>query len=248
MNKKLKFGIVIFILGFLGVLSIFFSEGMVALVPEEVKQKFTSAQLNMLLMVNPIILLIISTAVGVVLYDKVKLGTAFVSDWVGLSSNFAKKSNFLYTGILLGSCTGVVLFFLSYFLMPYMPASFLEQSTKFEPSLITKLGYGGITEEILIRFGMMTFLVWLLYKITGKLTPMIYGVGILLSSLLFAAGHLPVLFALSNEFNGLLFMYVILGNTIGGLVYGYLYWKHGLEASILAHMFTHVLMVGLGFF
>jgi hypothetical protein len=31
-------------------------------------------------------------------------------------------------------------------------------------------------------------------------------------------------------------------NGIAGIAYGYLYWKRGLEAAMLAHMSTHLIM------
>jgi membrane protease YdiL (CAAX protease family) len=37
--------------------------------------------------------------------------------------------------------------------------------------------------------------------------------------------------------------YVIIGNSVGGLVFGWLYWKKGLESAFIAHIFAHVAMV-----
>jgi len=40
-----------------------------------------------------------------------------------------------------------------------------------------------------------------------------------------------------------LILYVIGGNFIFGSIAGYLYWKKGLEAAMIAHMLAHVVML-----
>ena len=39
--------------------------------------------------------------------------------------------------------------------------------------------------------------------------------------------------------------YVVLGNSAFGVVAGWLYWRHGLEAAVLAHAGTHLGVVAL---
>lgn len=119
--------------------------------------------------------------------------------------------------------------------------------------LVSSVVYGGIVEEILLRLFVMTFIVWIMRKIIGA-----YGIDILpawvfwwaiaLSSLLFAAGHLPVTFALLCPVGGdctPLIIRAMLLNGIGGIGFGYIYWRHGLTSAMLSHMVTHVVMQGL---
>lgn len=40
--------------------------------------------------------------------------------------------------------------------------------------------------------------------------------------------------------------YVVLGNAAFGLVAGWLYWRYGLEAAVLAHAGAHVGVVAMG--
>jgi len=37
--------------------------------------------------------------------------------------------------------------------------------------------------------------------------------------------------------------YIVVANGLFGLIAGYLYWKRGLEAAIIAHMLTHVVLI-----
>lgn len=98
-----------------------------------------------------------------------------------------------------------------------------------------------------MRWGLMTFFVWICYRITQKKGSQIKGYnylfGILLAALLFAAGHLPVASMLSFGVTNLLLLYIIVGNSLFGIIAGYLYWKQGLEAAIIAHMTAHIVMM-----
>jgi membrane protease YdiL (CAAX protease family) len=106
--------------------------------------------------------------------------------------------------------------------------------------------YGGITEEILMRWGVMTLTVWLLSKVitgkTGQIQPACFILGIVLSSLLFAAGHLPLVSILTDNITAPLLAYILIANSLFGLVAGYLYWKQGLEAAVIAHIVAHLVM------
>jgi len=111
--------------------------------------------------------------------------------------------------------------------------------------LVRNVLYGGIIEEVLMRLGVMTLIVWVLWKLCGALVPWMYIVAIALSALLFAAGHLPITFQILCQPDidcTVLVVRVLLLNGIGGVGFGYLYWRHGLSAAMLSHMLTHVLM------
>jgi hypothetical protein len=41
----------------------------------------------------------------------------------------------------------------------------------------------------------------------------------------------------------LLLTYVLIGNSIAGLFFSWLYWKKGLEAAFIGHIFAHVAMI-----
>ncbi len=117
----------------------------------------------------------------------------------------------------------------------------MQEKVQFTP--IARFLYGGITEEILVRFGFMTLLVWLAFKITKNLNDLTYWVGIVLASLLFAIGHFPTVFSVVANPSASFLTYIMVGNSIAGLFFGWLYWRKGLEAAIIAHIMTHVVMM-----
>lgn len=111
--------------------------------------------------------------------------------------------------------------------------------------LIAKLLYGGITEEILLRWGVMSFLLWLLWWIFQKKTSIpktsIVIVAIFLSSILFALGHIPAATLIAGESLTISSLaYVLIFNSLFGIVAGLLFWRYGLEAAIIAHFGAHL--------
>jgi hypothetical protein len=107
--------------------------------------------------------------------------------------------------------------------------------------LLASIG-AGIREEIWLRLGFMTLLVWLganlvrLFTTTGsEVSPTIVWVGNLLAALCFAAIHLPQAMALLGRLTAPLLAFIFVGNGVPGLVFGWLYWRRGLYAAMLTH-------------
>jgi membrane protease YdiL (CAAX protease family) len=63
---------------------------------------------------------------------------------------------------------------------------------------------------------------------------------IVVSALVFAAGHLPAASILVGSLTAPIVAYVLMANTLFGIAFGWLYWRYGLEAAIVAHALTHV--------
>jgi membrane protease YdiL (CAAX protease family) len=118
----------------------------------------------------------------------------------------------------------------------------------FQPPLVTRVLYGGLAEEIITRWGLMTFFVWLISRVArqqGGASARVYWVGAALAAFLFALGHLPLLFALLEVPPTTLTVTVVGLNTIIGLGFGWLFARHGLEAAMLSHALTHLIAAGL---
>lgn len=109
-------------------------------------------------------------------------------------------------------------------------------------SLVSGITYGGLTEEVLMRWGMMGIVLWGLAAVvgeTGDPGPAIATVAILISALLFAAGHLPA--ALVGETRtGRFIVRIIALNTLAGLLFGWLFWQWNLETAMAAHVGFHI--------
>ncbi len=157
-------------------------------------------------------------------------------------------------GIVGGLAGGVAIVLIAAVSKPFLSPEVVQrigEFGKFLP-LPTRLLYGGITEELLLRWGLMTLLVWAAWRLfqkgQGRPKPAFFVGAILISSLVFGIGHLPVAFMLFPETTLALTLFVIVGNSAFGLIAGYLYWKKGLESAMLAHALTHILLFTASYF
>jgi membrane protease YdiL (CAAX protease family) len=111
--------------------------------------------------------------------------------------------------------------------------------------LVVRVLYGGITEEVLVRWGLLTIIAWAGWRIAGRPSehpsvPIMWA-AIAISALLFGLSHLPAALAVVRDLSASVAVYVTLGNAGFGMVAGYLFWRHGLEAAIMAHGLAHLL-------
>ena len=243
-KSKVILGIILFVLGLIGILSILTME---IPLPEEVelllKEKFSTLQIKFLLLINPIIMLIVAVILGTILHDKVNLRVPIIENAINKENTDLNLYELIKNGIIGGIIAGILLVSISYILYPFLPEEFLVLGEKFKPSLAGRFLYGGFSEEIIMRFGLMTLIVWLFAKIVKKKTQVIYWLGIFIAAILFAVGHFPIAFQAVGNPSPTLLTYILLGNSIGGIVFGWLYWKKGLESAFIAHIITHVILV-----
>lgn len=113
---------------------------------------------------------------------------------------------------------------------------------------ITRLAYGGIGEELIARWGVLTglmvFALWL-----GAKPAIGFWLANLGAAAVFAAGHFGLLFMMLPNPPAWLIGAVIAGNMIPALGFGWLYRERGLEAAMLAHAGAHLtalLAAGIG--
>ena len=106
--------------------------------------------------------------------------------------------------------------------------------------------YGGIGEEILLRLFMMTFIVWIFSKMKKSKDKIIKNnfimwSSIIIASLLFGLGHLPAT-AMLTDLTPIVIFRALLLNGIAGVVFGWLYWKKGLESSMISHFSADIIL------
>ncbi len=243
-TNKIKLGLILLCIGLIGIASILTIDLPISPEVEAIlKDQFTAQQIKLLTLINPTIILIIAVILGTLLYQKVDLKVPIIEKIVGIKNDNINVIGILKYGVLGGLLSGVLLSFIGMIFNPILPAEFLELGEALKPTLAARFLYGGFTEEILLRFGLMTLVVWLASKIFKGTTPIVFWIGIIIASVIFALGHLPIAYqAVENPSRGLL-TYILIGNTIGGLIFGWLYWKKGLESAFLAHIGAHIIML-----
>ena len=126
----------------------------------------------------------------------------------------------------------------------YPPAALASIQDRLSLPLIARVLYGGITEELLLRWGLMTVLVWLAWVLLQRRRGAPWAghiwLAIVVSALIFGAGHLPAAAVLAGALDSAVVAWVVGVNTTFGLLFGYLFWRHGLESAMIAHALTHV--------
>ena len=208
--------------------------------PEEIRQQILSQGLNDVLLgllcaVQYATYGIVLGAIGMILGEK-----------TGLFKNekaLTKKALIVASLIAVISGLSMILFDLLWF---GKVSEAIMESYATKPSFAFIVGAvicGGVTEEVMLRLFMMTLAAFILHKMFGKgrevPSPAIIVVANVVSSLLFAAGHLPataVLFGLTP----LIVLRCFLLNGGIGILLGWLYHRYGLRYSMIAHAGAHV--------
>jgi len=148
------------------------------------------------------------------------------------------------SALIWGVLAGVILAIAPRFGPPELAA--LDSRISFP--LASRILYGGITEEILVRWGLMTFLLWGLLRVFAKnsgRSNLVASVAIALSALVFGLGHLPATKVFVGYLDGEIVLYIVGMNWLFGCLFGWLYFKSGIEASMIAHATTHAVAVGV---
>ncbi len=113
-------------------------------------------------------------------------------------------------------------------------------------SLLFSMLYGGIIEEIMLRFFFLSLLVLILDMMRGRnrgnkpIPAWFHLLANFIAALIFALGHLPATKMAFGEITSLLLVRTLLLNGVLGFIFGLLYWKKGLQYAMLAHALTHL--------
>ncbi|GGK24499.1 CPBP family glutamic-type intramembrane protease [Salinarimonas ramus] len=237
-----------FALGFVGIAVMATRIGLDALRAVEGAPQMSDGLLRALLIVQPAVLLAVAVAVGVALSERAGLRSWLTARLRGDPLPLVSFPSIVGT-LALTTALALVALLLDLAFRLLAPDAFVGLPGP-DLALIPRLSallYGGITEELMLRYGLMTGLAWAVLALMrgraggrstdGRHAGAMWGV-IVLVAILFGAGHLPALSA-SVEPNLVLVIRTIAINAILGTLYGWLYWRYALEHAILAHAFTH---------
>lgn len=196
----------------------------------------------------------VSTAAGLLLAKRIGLGAPILEAWFGGESTADKIRAVLPVSVLLGIATSVSVILLEAFI--------------FQPAMMRELGasaaalnvptaqpaawmgflasfYGGIVEEVLIRLFLLSLLAWLGSFISktaeGKPTRLVFWIANILAAVVFGLGHLPATMGLVPLTFWVTLRAIAL-NGLAGILFGYLYWKRGLESTMIAHFSADIVI------
>lgn len=202
---------------------------------------FTPLQFRLVSLVNPVLLLTLLVALGCWLASKVGLDAPVVRALVERRSAWPALKPQLLPALAVGAVVAAILLAYARVTAPWFAG---VPHADLPMPLLPKLLYGGVVEELLTRWGLLSLFVWTAWKAAGSPAPVpgwVYAAGALAAALLFAAGHLPLLFLLTGHPPAKLIWAVIVGNAVPGLLFAWAFRRYGLEAAMLAHALAHLL-------
>ena len=191
------------------------------------------------------ILLALAVGLGLWLAKRMGLGAPLVEAWLAKEKVAEGLKRILALSVGLGVLAGTLILILEATLFrPHLPQA-LQQATPPAWQALLASFYGGIVEEMLIRLFLLSLIAWLLVKISkappGRLPPGLFWIANVMAALLFGLGHLPAT-QLLTPLTPMLVTRALLLNGIAGVIFGYLFWKRGLESAVLAHFSADILI------
>lgn len=236
-------------LGLLGVLAIL--PFLVDLIESGIMKRAGSSVIPMtfvvaLAIVQNGILLSATILIGLLASKPIGLRIPLISAWAHRERP-ENPMGVVLPGILVGAAVGIALVALeALFFLNHLPAALLSLfDFSLGKRLLGSVLYGGFTEELLMRLFLLSVVVWLLGRwwktAEGKPAAGAFWAAIILVAVLFGLGHLPATSAIT-PLTSMLVVRALVLNGVAGIAFGWLYWKRGLEAAMLGHMGTHLVL------
>lgn len=207
-------------------------------------------QTLVLMFVQTAVFLVAAIAIGQYFGSPVGLGTPVLDALFAGESVADRVRPFATSAVLVGAGVGVLLIAIDLGLLLATGGSTVVSGL---PPLWTRVlatFYGGVFEELLMRFGLVSLFVWVAWKLRpaadGGPTDAGVWVAIVLASVIFGVGHLPIAAASGAVVTPYLVVRSLLLNGLAGIVFGWLYWRRGLEAAMLSHFTADVTLHVVG--
>lgn len=220
-------------------------EATIAQMPEPPQISVTA--LTALSLVQPTLLMAGAVAVGAALAPKLGLRSHLVERATTGRPLIPALRAQAPLAVGLGAAAAVAIIACEFALSPLLGAQLepLRKALPHNTLAMTVAGVlgGGIFEELLMRWGLMTLLAWLGWRVLQKKQGLprrgIMIGAIVGAALLFGLGHLPATAAVV-PLTPLIVMRALLLNGLAALVYGWLFWRRSLESAMIAHGAGHI--------
>ena len=209
------------------------------------KQNELTPVLLLLSVAQNLVLFAVAIFFGLILSSKIGMGSPILEGLLAKTNQTEKLKSILAPSIGLGVLGGILIILLS---LPFQSLSIemleAEKAVATWKAFLASF-YGGIGEEIMFRLFVVSLLVWITFKIkkTKEGRPTNFGIwlSIILTAVLFGLGHLGITSELT-AITATVIVRAVLLNGVVAVMYGWLYWKKGLEAAMIAHFSTDIVI------
>lgn len=201
---------------------------------QQIHAKLSDQELILVATLQTICYSVLSAFFGYILANKVSL----------LKPLTFNRSALTTTGIT--SVSLGILFSLDYWVFGKFIPEILQSGAKGVTALefIASVLYGGIIEELMLRFFMMSLLAFILWKVfcRREQTPPTWVLicANVIAAILFAAGHLPATIQVFGTLTPMILFRCFLLNGAFGLFFGRLYRQYGIAYAMMAHATLHI--------
>jgi hypothetical protein len=185
----------------------------------------------------------IATGVGLLVAPKAGICLPFIEPRLYGQASKLPANSFRVAGIaglIVGTLSVSALYLI---ILPRIP----EFPTEAAIPLWKRIGvclYGGINEELLMRLFFLSLILWPLQKMSRRApgqSAALFWIANVLVALLFGAAYLPATSSIV-PLTAFSITAIVLLKGASGIVFGYLAWSRGLEAAIVAHFVSDLLI------
>lgn len=200
---------------------------------------------------TPAVLVLVAAAVGTATAPRVGF-RSLVHDRVARGGAVLEPlREFAGRALAVGVLTGVAIVALDAVVTTVAPSAAVSGRPAQSLALVASSAparflYGGLAEELLLRWGLVSALAWVLATAvpgTREHERAIAWTAVVLAAVAFGAAHLPAA-AASTTLTAPIVARVVVLNAIAGVAFGWLYVAEALEAAMLAHAAAHVPLLG----
>jgi len=189
---------------------------------------------------------------GMILMKRIGLSTPMLDSVTRGESASGTLRRVLAISIVLGVVVALIIVGLDLIFQPLLLQELGDKVNALKPTVqpaawkgLLASFYGGIAEEIQLRLFVMSLLAWLGSFISrtpeGKPTSAVFWIANILAATLLGLLHLPAA-ALIFPLTALFVVRTILLNSVGGIIFGWLYQTRGLESAMIAHFSADIVL------
>lgn len=193
--------------------------------------------------IQTLVLVAIAAAFGIAVSYKTNLHAPFLEALASNQRIWSALQPQIIPSFIIG-IGGSIIFLLAYYfifrpLLDKKTVLCMENLRK-SVGIWGRIFYGGIVEEVLCRWGLMAFFVWIGTLLFATPSSLIIWIAIIISGLLFGLAHLPGYLSFGCKKSSTFITTVIGLNLWASIIFGWLFWHYGLSAAIIAHALFHI--------
>jgi hypothetical protein len=189
-----------------------------------------------------VLVLGILICIGLSLGKGLGLGAPLLEGWTKGEPVREQAVSALKASLALGFCVAAAKYLLDHFIISQFVPTALSQWTGTPLLLILAIPFQqGIGDEIYYRLFWMTVLVWISHKLQGQGNNPVKNTGIWAGILV--AGLFSILIPFLSGATILVRVQYAAIILTGGIPFGWLYWKKGIESALLAHFASSVVLL-----